>query len=119
MESKIQRDIIKFLESQGAYVVKVILSNKNGTADLLCSVNGFFVAFEIKDKNLKADPLQIFKLSNVIESKGFGFVVDNLEDVKKIYSQISQYQAPQIDGLSMNVLHLKEIHRQAKQIVGF
>lgn len=119
MESKIQRDIIAYLESQGAYVVKVILSNRNGTADLICSVNGLFVAFEIKDKNQKADPLQIYQLSNVIESKGFGFVVDNLEDVKNIFSKISRFEAPQIAELPMNVLHLKEIYNQAKQIDGF
>jgi hypothetical protein len=119
MESKIQRDIIAYLESQGAYVVKVILSNRNGTADLLCSVNGLFVAFEIKDKFKTADPLQIYKLVDVVKSKGFGFVVDNLEDVKNIFSKISRFEAPRIAELPMNVLHLKENYNQAKQIVGF
>ena len=119
MESKIQRDIIEFLESRGAYVVKVILSNKRGTADLLCSINGLFVAFEIKDTNKTADPLQIDKLSKVIKSKGFAFVVDNLEDAKNIFSKISRFQAPQVADLPMNVLHLKEIYSQAKQIDGF
>ena len=35
LESKIQARIIKRLEAQGYYVVKLILTNKNGIPDLL------------------------------------------------------------------------------------
>ena len=40
LESKIQARIIKRLEAQGYYVVKLILTNKNGIPDLLVLKDG-------------------------------------------------------------------------------
>lgn len=52
-EQDIQRKIIKYLESVGAYVVKVVASNKSGTPDILACYRGIFLAIEVKDLKLK------------------------------------------------------------------
>lgn len=119
MESKIQKRIIEYLKSKGAYVIKVILSNENGTADIISCINGLFVGFEVKDLNKKARPLQIHKLNNITRSNGLAFEVDNLEDVKLIFSRISEYKAPQIEGLPNRFLTREDIYHRAKQIDGF
>ena len=48
-ESKLQTKIIKYLESLGWYVRKIITCNKNGTPDIIaCDTSGKFWAFEVK-----------------------------------------------------------------------
>ena len=48
LESKIQARIIKRLEAEGYYVVKLILTNKPGIPDLLCLKNGKASFIEVK-----------------------------------------------------------------------
>ena len=58
LESKIQARIIKRLEAQGYYVVKLILTNKNGIPDLLVLKDGKAFFVEVKRPGEKPRPLQ-------------------------------------------------------------
>lgn len=77
-EQAIQKNIIRLLEKNyNAYVVKVQVASKSGVPDLLCCVNGKFVAFEVKRPNSKTQvtKLQEYNLRKIRESKGHALVV--------------------------------------------
>jgi Holliday junction resolvase len=70
LESKIQAKLIKQLESEGWYVVKIIQCNKNGFPDLMCLKNGVTKFIEVKRKGNNATPLQLFR-HDELRKKGF------------------------------------------------
>lgn len=70
LESKIQSRIIKQLEAEGYYVVKLILTNKPGIPDLLCLKNGKASFIEVKRPEEKPRPLQEYRM-NELRNLGF------------------------------------------------
>lgn len=70
LESKIQARIIKRLEAQGYYVVKLILTNKPGIPDLLLLKDGEASFIEVKRPGEKPRVLQQYRMN---ELRGFGF----------------------------------------------
>ena len=86
-ESKIQKEIIDYLEKGGHYVIKTIRTNKSGTPDiLLCTPHdGKFIAIEVKAKGKKntVTSLQKLHIELINNTGGKAFVADCLEDVKK------------------------------------
>lgn len=61
-EQPIQAAIIKDLESQGYYVIKMSLTNKNGIPDLIAIPNNSDVLFvEVKKPGGKTSPLQDYR----------------------------------------------------------
>ena len=67
LESKIQTRIIKRLESEGYYVVKLILTNKNGIPDLLVLKDGVAFFVEVKRPSEKPRPLQEYRMKELTE----------------------------------------------------
>lgn len=70
LESKIQSRIIKRLEAEGYYVIKLILTNKPGIPDLLCLKNGKALFIEVKRPKEKPRPLQEYRM-NELRNLGF------------------------------------------------
>ncbi|MEG0890014.1 MAG: VRR-NUC domain-containing protein [Bacteroides sp.] len=62
LESKIQARIIKRLEAEGYYVVKLILTNKNGIPDLLLLKDGVASFVEVKRPDKSPRPLQEYRM---------------------------------------------------------
>jgi len=58
LESVVQARIIKRMEAQGYYVIKLMLTNKNGIPDLLCLKDGQALFIEVKRPGEKTRPLQ-------------------------------------------------------------
>jgi len=70
-EQDIQRKIIKFLESKGAYVVKVVSATKAGVPDILCCLQGKFIGIEVKTPTTKGNTSALQKYNlELIEAKG-------------------------------------------------
>jgi len=70
-EQQIQAKRIKQLEDQGYYVIKLVVTNKNGIPDLIAVKPGDNVLFsEIKTKNGKTSSLQNYRLKELSE-RGF------------------------------------------------
>ena len=68
LESKIQSKLIKNLEKEGAYVIKLISTNKNGIADLLSfDSNNVPTFIEVKQQGKKPRPLQIYRAKELKE----------------------------------------------------
>lgn len=83
-EQDIQRKIIKWLEENECYVVKVISASRVGIPDILACVDGHFVAIEVKKPETKTNvsALQKYNLDKVALSGGYSLVAWNLDMVK-------------------------------------
>jgi hypothetical protein len=72
LESKIQAKLIKNLEAQGYYVIKLSVTNKPGIPDILAIPPGSNVEFyEVKQPGKKPRPLQEYRIKEINEN-GFG-----------------------------------------------
>jgi len=89
-ESDIQFDIIKWLESNGWYVVKHIQTNKNGFPDLSAYKNGYCVFIEVKTPRGKVAELQKYRHKQ-LASFGFATIITtNLKDLQNAINTISE-----------------------------
>jgi Holliday junction resolvase len=88
MEKLIQHKIIKFLKGIGAYVVKTIIVNRNGVPDIICCLNGKFIAFEVKDLKGKITPLQEYNIELIKKAGGKAYLVRSVEEVKEVVESI-------------------------------
>ena len=89
-ESQIQHQIIKWLESQGWLVVKIIQTNKNGWPDLQIHALGVTIFIEVKSENGKLSELQKYRHKQ-LQDKGF-FVItsSSLNHLQNEFTQISE-----------------------------
>lgn len=83
-EQQIQTKIIKYLESQGAYCIKIIKASKAGVADLICCYQGEFIAFEVKTATGKTSALQDYHIDLVGMAGGRAYVVRSVDDVGEV-----------------------------------
>ena len=83
-EQSIQRKIIKYLESKGAYVVKVISASKSGVPDILFCYEGVFAAIEVKTPTTKGNvsKLQQYNIDKIHECGGQAIVAWTLDQVE-------------------------------------
>ena len=90
-EQDIQRKIIKYLESVGAYVVKLVASNKSGTPDILACYRGIFLAIEVKRPETKTNvsELQEYNIKKIKEAGGIAIVSWDLDAVKAVVENIN------------------------------
>lgn len=82
MESKIQAKIIKKLEANGYYVIKLMKTTKNGIPDIVAipkDCNAVF--YEVKSKTGSTSPLQDFRKKELTEHGVVCKVVDDPNQV--------------------------------------
>lgn len=86
-ESKVQKDIIDYLHSIGAWTVKTIQCNKSGVPDILACYDGKFVALEVKrDEGARQNetkPLQKRTIKQINSSGGIAAVVISVKEAKE------------------------------------
>lgn len=70
LEQKIQTKIIKKLELNGWYVVKLIKTSKNGIMDLMALKNGKTMFIEVKQPNGVLSEIQKYRIKE-LTSQGF------------------------------------------------
>lgn len=74
LEQQIQSKIIKSLERDGWYVVKLITTTKAGIPDLLCLKQGRTVFIEVKKPGEEPEPLQKFRHKE-LRQQGFQVII--------------------------------------------
>jgi Holliday junction resolvase len=83
-EKALQTKCIKFLESQGWYVIKIVVASKSGVPDLICcSPAGKFYGFEIKE-NSKPTALQMYNINRINEVNGKAYLIYSLSELEDI-----------------------------------
>lgn len=87
-EKNFENKIKKFLKDNGCWYVKFFANRmtKSGIPDLLCCVNGYFVAIEVKASNGKPSELQIYNVKKINDSCGIAIVLypDQFEEFKSM-----------------------------------
>ena len=94
-ERDLQPDIIKYLESVGAYVLKTHVSayQKQGEPDITCCYKGRYIAFELKrDEKENATKLQKYKMQCIRNAGGIALRVDSIKEVEEVLYEISRIQ---------------------------
>ena len=86
-EQQIQSQVIKYLESIGAYVVKVITSNHSGTPDICACLNGIWLSIEMKKPGFKPDTLQLHHLSQIQKAGGLATWATSVTQVQDFLAQ--------------------------------
>lgn len=84
LESKIQSKIIKKLEAEGWYVIKLIRTNKNGIPDLIAFRDKEFMFIEVKQPNGVLSELQKCRIE---ELKYHGFTVKIWTDYNEEFNK--------------------------------
>lgn len=86
-EQQIQKAIIKYLEKQGAYVVKIITASKSGVPDIIACYQGRLLGLEVKTKTGRVAPLQRYHLDLVEKAGGVAAVVRSVADVEQVLDE--------------------------------
>lgn len=91
-EKTFENKVKKWLKEEGIYFVKIWGGGfqRAGIPDILCCVNGKFVALELKSETGKLSELQKYNLEKIKESGGIGLCVKpkDFENVKLVLNSL-------------------------------
>lgn len=87
-ENKIKR----YLTEHGIWHVKYFANGftKSGIPDLLCSVNGHFLAIEVKAENGRPSELQLHHIEKIKQSGGYAVIVkpSQFDELKELIEEL-------------------------------
>jgi len=89
-EQDYQSKIVHYLESRGAYVVKVVAASKKGVPDILACYKGKFIAVEVKTPTTRSNTtkLQEYNLNKISEAGGYSGVAVHIDDINPLLNRI-------------------------------
>lgn len=93
-EKNFENKIKKFLKDEGCWFVK-FFANRNtkvGIPDLLCCVNGYFVAIEVKGEHGKPSDLQLWNRDKIREAGGVSIILypDQFDQFKSLIDALKE-----------------------------
>ena len=87
-EKPYEDKIKKFIESVGGWWVKFHGNDftRDGVPDLLCFINGYFLAIEVKGDGGEPSKLQLHEITKIDEAGGIALVSypDDFEELKDL-----------------------------------
>ena len=86
-EQKIQKQILDYLESIGAYTIKVITANKSGVPDVHACYQGRWISIECKVPGEQPKPLQYHHLNKIQKAGGLATWATSVDQVKLFIAQ--------------------------------
>lgn len=93
-EKNFENRIKSFLKSQNAWILKTWGGGmqRSGIPDLLCCVNGYFVAIEVKASKGKASELQLWNIEQIKKAGGIALILypKDFEDFKKLILSLKE-----------------------------
>ena len=115
-EKNFENKVTKFFESVGVYRLGTPTQKKKikqvgnyfkvwgggyqqaGIPDLICNINGYFVALELKGKGGKPSVLQTINIKSIKESNGIAKIVypDDFEELKKLVKELIKWDIPTV-----------------------
>jgi len=80
-ESQLQAKILRYLENlTNTYVIKVVTANKSGVPDIIVSLNGRFVAIEVKTEKGVISKLQQYNIDKINKLGGTAFICRSYDE---------------------------------------
>lgn len=94
-EKNFENKIKAYIKELGGWYVKYWAGSRfttEGIPDLICCVNGYFVAIEVKAQNGRPSKLQLHAIHDIRKSYGFAFVVypSGWEQLKEFLWKLNQ-----------------------------
>jgi len=86
-EKALQSKILKHLKATGAYIVKTVVSNRNGVPDIIGCYQGQYFAVEVKAPGNKATALQCYNLEKIKEAGGQTIVTSSFNEFIKFFEE--------------------------------
>ena len=83
LEATIQSKIMDYLKSINAYPIKIVAATKSGNPDIICCLNGRFMAIEVKQPGKRPTELQSLKMDKIRAAGGVAFVACSIDDVEE------------------------------------
>ena len=91
-EKNFENRIKKFLKEKGVYYFKTFGNayQRSGLADIICCVNGKFLAIEVKAENGRPSELQLYEKRQVENANGISIITkpSQFEELKKIVEDL-------------------------------
>lgn len=89
-ETKLQREIQKYLQSIGAYEFKVhgSIYMKAGIPDIICCYKGYFIGIECKVGKNKMSKIQEEHMNMIVRAGGIHILAYKLDDVIKVINML-------------------------------
>lgn len=94
LETKITREILKYLRGRGIWCFKVAGGpmQQRGVPDIICCVGGVFVALEVKRPKLgRLTDLQALTIEDIRQNNGFAEVVTSVEEAAAVIEEVDGY----------------------------
>ncbi|SHJ77446.1 VRR-NUC domain-containing protein [Paramaledivibacter caminithermalis] len=100
-EKQLQRKVIKFLKFQpNTWFFKVFGGGyqRAGIPDLICCINGVFIAIELKGDNGKPTELQKMNIKNINAAGGIGVILypKGFKEFKKLIKEVNSCNIPTV-----------------------
>lgn len=95
-EKTYENKIKKYLTNKGAWILKTFGNGfqRSGVPDLICCLNGVFIAIEVKASNGKPSQLQLYNIDKIRKSGGVAMVLyPNQWEQFKEYIESEAYYA--------------------------
>ena len=90
MESQIQRQILKYLNSLPNCVAwKIQSGNERGIPDVLACYRGCFVGIEVKCPGLNPTPIQRAQMDRVVAADGVAATARCVDDVRGVLAGVN------------------------------
>lgn len=93
-EKTFENKIKKFLDENNCWYVKFFANGytKKGVPDLLCCVNGYFLAIEVKAENGKATDLQRWNIEKIKKAGGRALILkpSQFEEFKRLIFELKE-----------------------------
>lgn len=86
-EQQIQKQIIQYLESIGAYTIKVVTANKSGVPDIQACLQGKWISIECKVPGEQPEPLQFHRLKQIKKAGGLATWATSVDQIKLFIAQ--------------------------------
>lgn len=100
-EKIFENKIKKFLDEEKCWYVKFFANGytKKGIPDLLCCVNGFFLAIEVKAENGKATELQKWNIEKIKQAGGRAIILkpSMFESFCELVKALKNEQCPEVN----------------------
>ena len=94
LESKVTKAIMAYLKGRGVWCFKVAGGpmQQRGVPDIICSVNGAFVALEVKRPEVgRLTDLQALTIERIREAGGVAEVVTSVEEATVVIEEVDGF----------------------------
>ena len=108
LESKVTKAIMAYLKGRGVWCFKVAGGpmQQRGVPDIICCVNGAFVALEVKRPGLgRLSDLQALTIERIRDAGGVAEVVTSVEEAAAVIEEVDRFVLQRLRDAAVADVH--------------